>query len=159
MLSSSIARRKTEVSSFQLHRPLVNQIAAPIPVHSPGFYANNGKYPCAMIRPMALRSSIFLDTRILDLPADIARLGSQGARKLALGLAEISPGKDINTVTVEDLLLYLPMRYEDRSRMMTVRDLQDDQEASLDLTVRLARARYIGRQRFIFTVSASEQGN
>ncbi|HZI49289.1 MAG TPA: ATP-dependent DNA helicase RecG, partial [Pyrinomonadaceae bacterium] len=104
-------------------------------------------------------SSISLDTRILDLPADIARLGPHGARKLALGLAEISPGKDINSVTVEDLLLYLPMRYEDRSRMIAVRDLQDDQEASLDLTVRLAKPRYIGRRRFIFTVSASDQNN
>jgi len=112
-----------------------------------------------MIRPMAMISSISLDTRILDLPADIARLGPHGARKLALGLAEISPGKDINSVTVEDLLLYLPMRYEDRSRMIAVRDLQDDQEASLDLTVRLAKPRYIGRRRFIFTVSASDQNN
>jgi ATP-dependent DNA helicase RecG len=112
-----------------------------------------------MIRPMPLRSSISLDTRILDLPADVARLGSQGARKLALGLAEISSGKDINSVTVEDLLLYLPMRYEDRSQMIAVRDLQDDQEASLDLTVRLAKPRYIGRSRFIFTVSASDQNN
>src|SRR6185437_6786013 len=112
-----------------------------------------------MIRPMAMRVSISLDTRILDLPPNIARLGSQGARKLALGLAEISPGKDINTVTVEDLLLYLPMRYEDRSRMIAVRDLHDDQEASLDLTVRLAKPRYIGRSRFIFTVSASDQSN
>src|SRR5690349_21099255 len=112
-----------------------------------------------MIRPMAMISSISLDTRILDLPADIARLGPHGTRKLALGLAEISPGKDINSVTVEDLLLYLPMRYEDRSRMIAVRDLQDDQEASLDLTVRLAKPRYIGRRRFIFTVSASDQNN
>ena len=39
---------------------------------------------------MALRSSISLDTRILDLPPNIARLGSEGARKLALGLAELS---------------------------------------------------------------------
>jgi ATP-dependent DNA helicase RecG len=112
-----------------------------------------------MIRPMAMISSISLDTRILDLPADIARLGPHGARKFALGLAEISPGKDINSVTVEDLLLYLPMRYEDRSRMIAVRDLQDDQEASLDLTVRLAKPRYIGRRRFIFTVSAGDQNN
>jgi ATP-dependent DNA helicase RecG len=112
-----------------------------------------------MIRPMAMRSSISLDTRILDLPANIARLGLQGARKLALGLAEISSGKDINSVTVEDLLLYLPTRYEDRSRMIAINDLQDGLEASLDLTVRLAKARYIGRSRFIFTVSASDQNN
>jgi len=112
-----------------------------------------------MIRPMAMRSSISLDTRILDLPANIARLGLQGARKLALGLAEISSGKDINSVTVEDLLLYLPTRYEDRSRMIAINDLRDGLEASLDLTVRLAKARYIGRSRFIFTVSASDQNN
>jgi ATP-dependent DNA helicase RecG len=95
----------------------------------------------------------------LDLPASIARLGSQGARKLALGLAELSKGKDINSVTVEDLLLYLPMRHEDRSRMLEIRELQNNQEASLDLTVRLAKPRYIGRQRFIFSVSASDQNN
>jgi len=112
-----------------------------------------------MIRPMALRSFVSLDTRILDLPPNIARLGAQGARKLALGLAETSAGKDINSVTVEDLLLYLPMRYEDRSRMIAIRDLRDGLEASLDLTVRLAKARYIGRSRFIFTVSASDQNN
>ena len=112
-----------------------------------------------MIAPMALRSSISLDTRILDLPRSIARLGSQGARKLALGLAELSRGKDINSVTVEDLLLYLPMRHEDRSRMVEIRNLQNDQEASLDLTVRIAKPRYIGRARFIFSVSASDQNN
>src|SRR5215210_983501 len=108
---------------------------------------------------MALRSTISLDTRILDLPPNIARLGSEGARKLALGLAELSRGKDINSVTVEDLLLYLPTRHEDRSRMLEIRDLRNDQEASLDLTVRIAKPRYIGRSRFIFSVSASDQNN
>ena len=108
---------------------------------------------------MALRSSISLETRILDLPPTIARLGSQGARKLALGLAELSRGKDINAVTVEDLLLYLPTRHEDRSRMLEIRELQKEQEASLDLIVRIAKPRYIGRSRFIFSVSASDQNN
>ena len=113
-----------------------------------------------MIAAMPASPNISLDTRILDLPAKgVARLGSMTARKLALGLAGISSGKDINAVTVEDLLLYLPMRYEDRSHMFAVSDLQDGQEASLDLTVRLAKPRYIGRQRFIFTVSASDQNN
>ena len=113
-----------------------------------------------MIAAMPASPKISLDTRILDLPAKgVARIGSMTARKLALGLAEISSGKDVNSVIVEDLLLYLPMRYEDRSRMIAVRDLHNDQEASLDLTVRLAKPRYIGRQRFIFTVSASDQDN
>jgi ATP-dependent DNA helicase RecG len=111
-----------------------------------------------MIAPMSASPNISLDTRILDLSTKgVAHLGATTARKLALALAEISAGKDINSVTVEDLLLYLPTRYEDRSQMITIRDLRDDQEASLDLTVRLAKPRYIGRQRFIFTVSASDQ--
>ena len=113
-----------------------------------------------MIAAMPASVNISLDTRILDLPAKgLARFVAPTARKLALGLAEISSGKDINSVTVEDLLQYLPMRYEDRSRMIAIRDLRDGLEASLDLTVRLAKARYIGRSRFIFTVSASDQQN
>jgi ATP-dependent DNA helicase RecG len=113
-----------------------------------------------MIAPMSASPNISLNTRILDLPAKgVGHVGSMMARNLALGLAEICSGKDINSVTVEDLLLYLPMRYEDRSRMIAVRDLHDDQEASLDLTVRSAKPRYIGRRRFIFTVSATDQNN
>jgi ATP-dependent DNA helicase RecG len=110
-----------------------------------------------MIAPMAIQSSISLDTRILDLPASIARLGAQGARKLALGLAENSPGKDVNTVTVEDLLLYLPARYEDRSQMMEIRHLYHEVEASLDLTVRVAGARRVGRRLFTFEIGATDQ--
>src|SRR5438034_3542827 len=109
---------------------------------------------------MAVSSSISLETRILDLPnCGLPGIGSVSARKLAAGIAEISTGKTVNSVTVEDLLLYLPMRYEDRSNMIAIRDLVDVKEASLDLTVRLAKPRYIGRQRFIFTVSASDPGN
>jgi hypothetical protein len=56
-----------------------------------------------MIAAMSASPNISLDTRILDLPAKgVARLGSMTARKLALGLAEFSSGKDINSVTVED---------------------------------------------------------
>lgn len=112
---------------------------------------------------MATRSSIALDTRILDLPASIARVGPQGARKLALGLAEVSTGRDINNVNVEDLLLYLPMRYEDRSNLSSIRDLNDGQEASIELFVKIAggyqvRSRRSFRQRlFIFEISAHDR--
>lgn len=113
-----------------------------------------------MIPAMSSVSAISLETRIVDLPNHgTFRLGPVLARKLAAGIAEISTGKDATAVTVENLLLYLPMRYEDRSHMIAIRDLEDGKEASLDLTVRLAKPRYIGRQRFIFTVSASDQGN
>src|SRR5712692_7619496 len=112
----------------------------------------------------AMSVSISLDTRILDLPATgVARLGPVTARKLALGLAEASPGKNVNTVTVEDLLHYLPMRYEDRSNLARIRDLSDGMEASLELYVKLAggyqvRNRRSFKQRlFIFEISATDR--
>lgn len=109
---------------------------------------------------MSSASSVSLETRILDLPhRGIAGFGASTARKLAAGVAEISPGKDTNTVTIEDLLLYLPMRYEDRSSFARISDLVDGMETSLDLTVRAAKPRYIGRSRFIFTVMASDSTN
>ena len=108
-------------------------------------------------------SSITLDTRITDLPGrGVPRFGSQSARKLAVALGEVSPGKDINTVNVEDLLSYLPARYEDRSSMVEIRHLYHGLEASLDLTVRIAggfqvRNRRSFKQRlYIFEISAAD---
>jgi len=75
----------------------------------------------------------------MDLPGrGIPRFGSQSARKLALALAGVSPGKDIKSITLEDFLGYLPSRYEDRSSMVEIRHLYHGLEASLDLTVRVA---------------------
>ena len=88
---------------------------------------------------MSVDRLISLDNRILDLDgAGIPRFGQQSARQLALALAEVSPGKDSGTVTVADLLNYLPARYEDRSSMVEIRHLYHGLEASLDLTVRIA---------------------
>jgi ATP-dependent DNA helicase RecG len=108
--------------------------------------------------------SISLDTRILDLSeARIPRFGQQSARQLALALTEVSPGKDIASVTIEDLLNYLPARYEDRSSMVEIRHLYHGLEASLELTVRVAggyqvRNRRSLKQRLcIFEISASDQ--
>ena len=117
-----------------------------------------------MIAPMS-SSLISLNSRILDLPATgVARIGAVTARKLALGLAEVSPGKDINSVTVEDLLLYLPMRYEDRSNLTRIRDLEDGMEASLELFVKLAggypvrsKRRSFRQRLFIFKISAIDR--
>src|SRR6267378_6466865 len=92
-----------------------------------------------MIPAMPALRSISLDTRILDLlEARIPRFGQQSARQLALALTDVSPGKDTAGVTVEDLLNYLPARYEDRSSMVEIRHLYHGLEASLDLTVRVA---------------------
>ena len=110
------------------------------------------------------RRSISLDTRILDLPgARIPRFGQQSARQLALALTEVSPGKDISNVTVEDLLTYLPARYEDRSSMVEIRHLYHGLEASLDLTVRIAggfqvrNRRSFKQQLYKFEISAVDQ--
>jgi ATP-dependent DNA helicase RecG len=113
---------------------------------------------------MRAGSSISLNTRILDLPGSgIARFGETGARKLALALTEVSPGKDITNVSVADLLSYLPSRYEDRSSMVEIRHLRHDLEASLDLTVRIAGGYQVRNRRsfkqklYIFEISATDQ--
>jgi ATP-dependent DNA helicase RecG len=113
---------------------------------------------------MPIGAGISLDTRILDLPVKgIARLGSLTARKLALALAEVSPDKDLNGVTIEDLLLYVPSRYEDRSSMLEIRHLYHGVEASLDLTVRVAGGYPVRNRRsfkhrlYIFKIGATDQ--
>ena len=117
-----------------------------------------------MIGRMPSESSISLDTRILDLPhRGFQRLGLLTARKLAAGIVEISAGKDINSVTVEDLLNYLPMRYEDRSNLTCIRDLNDGMEASLELFVKLCQGRPVRGWRsyrtrlYIFEISATDR--
>jgi ATP-dependent DNA helicase RecG len=109
-------------------------------------------------------SAISMETRILDLPSRGSfHLGPLLARKLAAGIAEFSPGKDVNTVTVEDLLLYLPARYEDRSNLAQISDLTDGMEASLELYVKLCQGRPVRGWRtfrnrlYIFEISATDR--
>src|SRR5215831_9529187 len=110
-------------------------------------------------------SSISLNTRILDLPnLGFGRMGLLTARKLAAGVAAISTGKDVTNVTVEDLLHYLPMRYEDRSKLTSIRDLSDRMETSLELFVKLSGGKQVGgwrrsfRQRlYKFQISATDR--
>ncbi|HEX8721200.1 MAG TPA: ATP-dependent DNA helicase RecG [Pyrinomonadaceae bacterium] len=108
--------------------------------------------------------SLSLDTPVLGLAEQgIARLGAQTARRLALALANVAGKRDAAEVTVEDLLNYLPMRYEDRSNLARISDLADGVEASLDLYVRVAGGFQVGRNRgpkapplYIFEVTASD---
>jgi ATP-dependent DNA helicase RecG len=87
-----------------------------------------------MIPPMP--GAISLNTPIEDLHSfKIARLGQILSQKLAKALAAQTHKKNSAEATVEDLLNYFPMRYEDRSRPALIKDLHDDVEASLDLTV------------------------
>jgi ATP-dependent DNA helicase RecG len=108
--------------------------------------------------------SLSLDTPVLHLAEHgIARLGAQMSRRLALALAHVTGKADAGEVTVEDLLNYLPMRYEDRSNMARIADLTDGVEASLDLYVRVAGGFQVGKNRgpkapplYIFEVTASD---
>src|SRR5262245_17107843 len=111
-------------------------------------------------------SAISLDTPVEDLHKfRITRLGENPSRKLSSALASQVHKRNRSDVTVEDLLTYLPMRYEDRSRTASIRDLQDGLEASLDLTVTHAHGYPVrgkgnfGKSRlFIFEVAASDAG-
>src|SRR5919205_1964926 len=108
--------------------------------------------------------SLTLDTPVLHLTQEgIPRLGAQTARRLALALANAAGKRDAGEVTVEDLLNYLPMRYEDRSNLARIADLTDGVEASLDLYVRVAGGFQVGKHRgpkapplYIFEVTASD---
>jgi ATP-dependent DNA helicase RecG len=105
-----------------------------------------------------------LKTSILDLPKyEIASLTLPSARKLALAVAATANKHDASEATVEDLLNYLPMRYEDRSNLIQIDDLHDGMEASLDLFVRVAGGFQVGKNRgpkapplFIFEITASD---
>ena len=107
---------------------------------------------------------VSLKTSILDLPDyEAVNLTSAAARKLALAAAATANKHDAAEATVEDLLNYLPMRYEDRSNLIQIDDLQDGMEASLDLFVRVAGGFQVGKNRgpkapplFIFEITASD---
>jgi ATP-dependent DNA helicase RecG len=104
------------------------------------------------------------ETPILDLHKyDIANLTLPAARKLALSVAGTASKHDAAEATVEDLLNYLPMRYEDRSNLIQIDDLTDGLEASLDLFARVAGGFQVGKNRgpkapplFIFEITASD---
>ena len=111
-------------------------------------------------------SAISLNTPIEDLHRfKIARLGPTLSRKLAAALAAHNYRQAARDATVEDLLTYLPMRYEDRSHLTTIRDLENGLEASLELQSRLAGGYEVRNRRsfsksrlFIFEVSAVDVG-
>jgi ATP-dependent DNA helicase RecG len=118
-----------------------------------------------MIR--AMPSAIILNTPLEDLHQfRIARLGQANSRKLAAAVAHFSNKKAAAEATVEDLLSYLPFRYEDRSHLKTIKDLEDGTEASLELYAKLAggyqvrNRKNFGKSRlFIFEVAATDANN
>ncbi len=111
--------------------------------------------------------AISLNTPIEDLHTfKIARLGETLARKLAAAVAAHANKKHYSEATVEDLVSYLPMRYEDRSHLSTIKDLQDGMEATLELQVKHAGGYQVRNTKgysksrlFIFEVSGVDIDN
>lgn len=107
---------------------------------------------------------ITLKTPIITLHEHgVANLTAAAARKLALSIATFADKHDAWDASVEDLLNYLPMRWEDRSNLIQIDDLTTDLEASLDLYVRVAGGFQVGKNRgpkqpplYIFEITASD---
>lgn len=93
----------------------------------------------------------------------LARLGQTLSQKLAQSLASHFNKSDSSKATVEDLLNYLPMRYEDRSNPARIADLSEGMEASLELIVKIAGGYQVKNRRthgrsslFIFEITATD---
>ncbi len=69
---------------------------------------------------------------------EIPRLAMKTAQKLAAGVAAFVGAGNPLHVTIEDLIHYLPMRYEDRSNLAHVRDLEHNMYATIEVEVRVA---------------------
>lgn len=67
----------------------------------------------------------------------LPRIGKKTSESLAVEIAAITAQANPYKSTVEDLLHYLPMRYEDRSNLARIADLQDGVMASVEVKVRV----------------------
>ncbi|MGQ0541143.1 MAG: ATP-dependent DNA helicase RecG [Blastocatellia bacterium] len=103
-------------------------------------------------------------TRIIDLPIhEVAGLSAFMSRKLAAAVAGHADKSDLTEATIEDLLNYFPMRYEDRSNFIQIDQLYDGIEASVEISTRVAGGFQVGKNRgpkqpslFIYEISGSD---
>ncbi len=125
----------------------------------------NDKWKMEMLSSRPMPPILTLDTNINELYRyRIARLGQTLSRKLARDLAAHLGKTRADDTRVEDLLSYLPMRYEDRSKLGRIRDLEPGAEKSLELYARIAGGYQVGKKRdyskprlYIFEVSATDK--
>ncbi len=79
-----------------------------------------------------------LNTPLIELHHHgLPRIGKKTSESLAVEIAAITAQANPYKSTVEDLLHYLPMRYEDRSNLARIADLQDGAMASVEVKVRV----------------------
>jgi len=79
-----------------------------------------------------------LDTPLIELHLHrLPRVGKKTSESLAVEIAAITAQANPYKSTVEDLLHYLPMRYEDRSNLARTSQLQDGETASVEVMVRV----------------------
>ncbi|HMS39928.1 MAG TPA: ATP-dependent DNA helicase RecG [Pyrinomonadaceae bacterium] len=105
---------------------------------------------------------INLKTPLIELHKfDFMKLTNAMSRKLATAAAVYAYKNDIGDATVEDLLNYFPMRYEDRSNFIQIDELMIDTEASVELFVRVSGGFKVGKNRspkapplYIFEITA-----
>ncbi len=108
--------------------------------------------------------SLTLETPIVSLHQhDVGMLSSYTCRKLAAAVASHAEKSEPGDATVEDLLNYFPMRYEDRSNLARIDQLQPGVEASVELYTRSAGAFQVRNKRapnqnlFIYEVAAGDR--
>lgn len=88
---------------------------------------------------------------------EIPRVAMKTAHKLAEGVAGAMTGADAQRVTVDDLIHYLPMRYEDRSNLSRIRELQNGMFATIEVEVRIAGTYAVkGGKLRIFEISGTD---
>ncbi|MEZ5426179.1 MAG: ATP-dependent DNA helicase RecG [Pyrinomonadaceae bacterium] len=94
---------------------------------------------------------------------DFAGLTSATSRKLALAVAGFANKNEVTEASVEDLLNYFPMRYEDRSNLIGIDQLYDGLEASVEIFTRVSGGFRVGKNRpkgapplYIFEVTGSD---
>jgi ATP-dependent DNA helicase RecG len=108
--------------------------------------------------------ALTLDTPIIELHQhNIGKLSGYMAKKLADAVASFAEKREPADATVEDLLNYFPLRYEDRSNLTTIDQLAPGTNASIELYTRSAGAFQVRNSRnpkqnlFIYEVAASDR--
>src|SRR5947207_7594116 len=97
---------------------------------------------------MITASRFSLSTRLFDLyKYGFSGLGPVTTKKLIESVAAFSGKPVAKDCTVEDLLNYLPIRYEDRSKFGRIADLTQGAEVTLELWTRISGGFEVGKGR------------